>query len=67
MIILRLLLLLTNLHLKLLSTQGTGADKLLSTQRVKGFTNSHYTKHVRELCDIAIRDGVKQRDHLDNE
>ena len=36
MIILRLLLLLTNLHLKLLSTQGTGADKLLSTQRAKG-------------------------------
>ena len=35
MIILRLLLLLTNLHLKLLSTQGTGADKLLNTQRVK--------------------------------
>ena len=34
MIILRLLLLLTNLHLKLLSTQGTGANKLLSTQRV---------------------------------
>ena len=34
MIILRLLLLLTNLHLKLLSTQGTGAEKLLSTQRV---------------------------------
>ena len=34
MIILRLLLLLTNLHLKLLSTQGTVADKLLSTQRV---------------------------------
>ena len=38
MIILRLLLLLTNLHLKLLSTQGTGADKLLSTQRVKRST-----------------------------
>ena len=35
MIILRQLLLLTNLHLKLISTQGTGADKLLSTQRVK--------------------------------
>ena len=34
MIILRLLLLLTNLHLKLLCTQGTAADKLLSTQRV---------------------------------
>ena len=31
----RLLLLLTNLLLKLLSIQGTGADKLLSTQRVK--------------------------------
>ena len=39
MIILRLLLLLTNLHLKLLSTQGTGADKLLSTQRVKKVFN----------------------------
>ena len=37
MIILILLLLLTNLHLKLLSTQGTGADKLLSTHRVKDF------------------------------
>ena len=35
MINLRLPLLLTNLHLKLLSTQGTGADKLLSSQRVK--------------------------------
>ena len=35
MIILRLLLLLTKLHLKLLRTQETGADKLLSTQRVK--------------------------------
>ena len=34
MIILILLLLLTNLHLKLLSTQGTGVNKLLSTQRV---------------------------------
>ena len=34
MIILILLLLLTNLHLELLSTQRTGADKLLSTQRV---------------------------------
>ena len=39
MIILRLLLLLTNLHLKLLSTQGTGADKLLSTQRVLSYQN----------------------------
>ena len=44
MIILRLLLLLTNLHLKLLSTQGTGADKLLSTQRVKG--NSSKTPNL---------------------
>ena len=39
MIILRPLLLLTNLHLKLLSTQGTGADKLLSTQRVNTLIN----------------------------
>ena len=39
MIILRLLLLLTNLHLKLLSTQGTGADKLLSTQRVNNWNS----------------------------
>ena len=36
MIIFRLLLLLTNLHLELLSTQGTGADKLLSTQSING-------------------------------
>ena len=49
MIILRLLLLLTNLHLKLLSTQGTGADKLLSTQRVnnwalfRGFPRQKYS------------------------
>ena len=41
MIILRQLLLLTNLHLKLLSTQGTGADKLLSTQRVNILTSLH--------------------------
>ena len=42
MIILRLLLLLTNLHLKLLSTQGTGADKLLSTQRVKAIKSNSW-------------------------
>ena len=47
MIILRLLLLLTNLHLKLLSTQGTGADKLLSTQRV----NNHYRCKKSGLCN----------------
>ena len=35
MIIFILLLLLSNLHLKLLSTHGIGVDKLLSTQRVK--------------------------------
>ena len=46
MIILRLLLLLTNLHLKLLSTQGTGADKLLSTQRVKETSSP---SHMRNL------------------
>ena len=39
MITLRLLLLLTNLHLKLLSTQGTGDDKLLSIQRVNYIYN----------------------------
>ena len=53
MIILRLLLLLTNLHLKLLSTQGTGADKLLSTQRVKNRLKSYgeqngYAKNLGE-------------------
>ena len=41
MIILRLLLLLTNLHLKLLSTQGTGADKLLSTCALVRVMDSH--------------------------
>ena len=51
MIILRLLLLLTNLHLKLLSTQGTGTDKLLSTQRVK----EHYAAGIF-TCDGCARD-----------
>ena len=50
MIILRLLLLLTNLHLKLLSTQGTGADKLLSTQRVK-----------RKFTEIAVLQNTPNR------
>ena len=52
MIILRLLLLLTNLHLKLLSTQGTGADKLLSTQRVNDqlvINCTTATLHVKSL------------------
>ena len=49
MIILRLLLLLTNLHLKLLSTQGTGPDKLLSTQRVK------QTKIEINLSNISLK------------
>ena len=47
MIILRLLLLLTNLHLKLLSTQGIGADKLLSTQRVN--------RELKHLCGKKSR------------
>ena len=58
MIILRLLLLLTNLHLKLLSTQGTGADKLLSTQRVKDilhivgkYNNSDHNKLLYQIHD----------------
>ena len=42
MIILKLLSLLTNLHLKLLGTQGTGADKLLSTQRVNPSSSFFY-------------------------
>ena len=50
MIILRLLLLLTNLHLKLLSTQGTGADKLLSTQRV----NTQDWDNVKEEIMLEI-------------
>ena len=57
MIILRQLLLLTNLHLKLLSTQGTGADKLLSTQRVKGifsyFCNKLLYKNYTTLRNLA--------------
>ena len=55
MIILRLLLLLTNLPLKLLSTQGTGDDKLLSTQRVNyiyfmdhGYTTRSFSTIVPE-------------------
>ena len=50
MIILRLLLLLTNLHLKLLSTQGTGADKLLSTQRVKQAPSKLKVSSSSVLC-----------------
>ena len=50
MIILRLLLLLTNLHLKLLSTQGTGADKLLSTQRVNGQDSDMLVVIVGQYC-----------------
>ena len=58
MIILRLLLLLTNLHLKLLSIQGTGADKLLSTQRVNilqlwyaALQLRHFTAFVTKLAN----------------
>ena len=53
MIILILLLLLTNLHQKLLSTQGTGADKLLSTQRVK-YSFGKLLRHSHKN-DIKIR------------
>ena len=52
MIILGRLLLLSNLHLKLLSTHGTGADKLLSTQRV----NEYFSEQkilVGKLCVSA--------------
>ena len=61
MIILRLLLLLTNLHLKLLSTQGTGADKLLSTQRVNcSFINCNKSGNVRIYrLSIVTPNGVR--------
>ena len=52
MIILRLLVLLTNLHLKLLSIQGTGADKLLSTQRV----NDSLTIYVMGSMNPSTQD-----------
>ena len=61
MIILRLLLLLTNLHLKSLSTQGTGADKLLSTQRVKSFLmcSIEYYKNHRSATIMVIKFELK--------
>ena len=60
MIILRLLLLLTNLHLKLLSTQGTGADKLLSTQRVNTkndllFSDVFYSHLLNNWSSIDLK------------
>ena len=58
MIILRLLLLLTNLHLKLLSTQGTGADKLLSTQRVNICTREHL-KPVLSMFMRYLQDNLQ--------
>ena len=56
MIILRLLLLLTNLHLKLLSTQGTGADKLLSTQRVMEHSCTTSTTSNIGVSIISLHD-----------
>ena len=49
MIIWRLLLLLTDLHLKLLSTQGTGTDKLLSTQRVNAVSLNIFKNSLDRL------------------
>ena len=54
MIILRLLLLLTNLHLKLLSIQGTGADKLLSTQRVNDQLVINYNDSRQPCLMLAV-------------
>ena len=54
MIILRLLLLLTNLHLKLLSTQGTGADKLLSTQRVNITDWAYFSRSFDSLWLFSL-------------
>ena len=56
-IILRLLLLLTNLHLKLLSTQGTSADKLLRTQRVKVLVET-YVANTNHKCNPRKRDAM---------
>ena len=48
------MLLLTNLHLKLLSTQGTGADKLLSTQRVNNVDSVvTHQKMNKECCSYS--------------
>ena len=55
MIILRLLLLLTNLHLKLLSTQGTGADKLLSTQRVNIEYSCHTITNIKHGRRLSLQ------------
>ena len=68
MTILRPLLLLTNLHLKLLSTQGTGADKLLSTQRVKTYCSNLYcapmwfdcTKTVLTKLKVAYNNSLRR-------
>ena len=60
MIILRLLLLLTNLHLKLLSTQGTGADKLLSTQRVK----ERQAKDLETLNEMIEQIAVESEEEI---
>ena len=62
MIILILLLLLTNLHLKLLSTQGTGADKLLSTQRVKKEKNRKKITDLNHASPAAINALLEQVD-----
>ena len=50
MIIFIPLLLLTNLLLKLLSTQGIGADKLLSTQRV----SIHNVQYLDVILFVVI-------------
>ena len=44
-----LLLLVTNWHLKLLSTHGIGANNLLSTQRVNTANGEHNTISIENL------------------
>ena len=66
MIILRLLLLLTNLHLKLLSTQGTGADKLLSTQRVKSGRNLTQILNFKANFHTEFEPFFKKKIYADN-
>ena len=61
MTILRPLLLLTNLHLKLLSTQGTGADKLLSTQRVNKACNKDKIEKVQRRAARFVSNNFRRK------
>ena len=53
-----LLLLLTNLHLKLFRTQRIATDKLLITQRVKNKLQIVQNKVIRFILDLPARSHV---------